>query len=328
MTRLILSSTHCFAPCGALLASILFSTPFVASPGGAAESRFVFDAAGRRVEIADTARIVSIGSSVTEVLYALGLADRISGVDQTSTFPDAAGKKQNVGYMRTLSAEGVLSLAPSLVLAIEGSGPPDVVEVLTKASVPFVLVPEAHDIDGVLRKIRFIANAVGMKAEGEKLALAVREDFDALAAIRAKIATRRKALFVLAIGGGAPIVGGRDSSAAAIFALAGAENAFDRITGYKPASDEAALAAEPDAIVVMAERGHAITAETVFALPAFAATPAAKTKRLIALPGLYLLGFGPRIPHAARDLAAKLYPELQIPALPARPWTGPGDGAQ
>ena len=305
-----------------------FAILLLAAVAAAAEPRVVIDAAGRRVVIADASRIVAIGGSVTEILYALGAADRIVGVDQTSTFPDAASQKKNVGYMRALSAEGVLSLAPTLVLAIEGSGPPDVMEVLSKASVPFVLVPEAHDPEGALRKIRFIAKAIGAQGEGERIALAVREDFDVLAAIRGKIERRRKALFVLAIGGGAPIVGGRDSSAAAIFALAGVDNAFDRISGYKPASDEAALAAEPDAIVVMAERGHTMTAETLFSLPAFAATPAAKAQRLIALPGLYLLGFGPRTAHAARDLAAKLYPELKIPALPARAWTGPGDGAQ
>lgn len=322
MTQSAFRSIRCCAMVAVLAAMLLSAAAQAAQP------KFVVDAAGRRVEIADASRIVAIGGSVTEILYALGMADRIVGVDQTSTFPDATGRKPNVGYMRALSAEGVLSLAPTLVLAIEGSGPSDVIEVLTKASVPFVLVPEAHDPEGVLRKIRFIADAIGAQAEGEKVALKVREDFDALSAIRGKIERRRKALFVLAIGGGAPIVGGRDSSAAAIFALAGADNAFDRITGYKPASDEAALAAEPDAIVVMAERGHAMTAEAVFSLPAFAATPAAKAQRLIALPGLYLLGFGPRTAHAARDLVAKLYPELKIPALPARPWTGPGDGAQ
>jgi iron complex transport system substrate-binding protein len=59
-------------------------------------------------------------------------------------------------------------------------------------------------------------------------------------------------------------------------------------------------------------------------MPAFANTPAAKTKTLIGLPGLYLLGFGPRTPHAARDLAAALYPEANIPALPARSWTSTG----
>jgi iron complex transport system substrate-binding protein len=85
--------------------------------------------------------------------------------------------------------------------------------------------------------------------------------------------------------------------------------------------DEMVLAAAPEAVVVMSERDHALSADTVFALPAFAGTPAAKTRTLVGLPGLYLLGFGPRSAHAAHDLAARLYPELNLPSLPERPWT-------
>jgi iron complex transport system substrate-binding protein len=106
-----------------------------------AQSRTITDAAGRKIEIKDTSRIVSIGGAVTEILYALGLGEKIIAVDSTSTFPSAALKKANVGYMRTLSPEGVLKMSPSLVLAIEGSGPPDAIEILEHASVPFVLVP-------------------------------------------------------------------------------------------------------------------------------------------------------------------------------------------
>jgi iron complex transport system substrate-binding protein len=230
--------------------------------------------------------------------------------------------------MRALSAEGVLSIAPSLVLAIEGSGPPDVIDVLSRASVPFVLVPEARDPQAVARKIRFVAEAAGVPARGEEVARAVLEDFTTLAAIRERIGNHRKALFVLALGNGAPIVGGNDTSASAIFTLAGIDNALPQMTGFKPAADEAAFAASPDAIVMMDERNHALTADAVFALAAFSGTPAAKARRLISLPGTYLLNFGPRAGHAARDLAAAMYPELRLPPLPARPWTGPGEGAR
>jgi iron complex transport system substrate-binding protein len=292
------------------------------------EVHTVTDAAGRKVAIADTSRIVSIGGAVIEILYALGLEQRIVAVDTTGSYPPTAKSKPNVGYMRALSAEGVLSLAPTLILAIEGSGPPDVVEVLAKASVPFVLVPEARDPDAIARKIRFVADAAGVPTEGEKLARAVMEDFAALADARKRIRERRKALFVLAMGNGAPIIGGGDTSASAIFDLAGADNAFSAIKGFKPAADEAAVAANPEAIVIMAERDHALTADAVFSMPAFAGTAAAKSRRLVSMPGSYLLNFGPRAAHAARDLSAALYPELSIPSLPQRPWTAPGEGAR
>lgn len=291
---------------------------------GAAQGRTITDAAGRKVEVTEASRIVAIGGSVTEILFALGAGDRIIGVDQTSTFPAAAREKKNVGYMRALSPEGVLSLAPSLIIAIEGAGPPEAMEVLKRASVPLVIVPEVHDEGGIVRKIRLIAETIGI--DGSALAKAVVADFATLADIRARITAHRKAVFVLALGGGTPIVAGKGTSAEAIMTLAGANNALTGMTGFKPAVAEATLAAEPDAVVIMADRDHTMSPDSLFALPAFAGTPAARHRRLIGLPGLYLLGFGPRTAHAARDLAAALYPELKLPTLPERPWTGAGEG--
>jgi iron complex transport system substrate-binding protein len=286
-----------------------------------AQSRTVTDAAGRKVEIKDTSRIVAIGGAVTEVLYALGLGERIVAVDSTSTFPEAAQQKTNVGYMRTLAPEGVLKVSPTLILAIEGSGPKEAIEILEHASVPFVLVPEAKDAEGVARKIRFIAEIAGVPEKGEEVARAVLDDFAALSRALAGIKQRRKAAFILSMGGGSPIVGGAGTSADAVFKLADVDNALASVNGFKPANEEAMMIAAPEAVVVMSERGHTMTPESLFAMPGLAGSPAARTRNVVDLPGLYLLGFGPRTAHAARDLAAALYPEGKIPALPTRPWT-------
>src|SRR5690349_12078465 len=114
------------------LAGMLGTAFASASPRWAhAGTTIVVDAAGRKVEIADASRIVSIGGAVTEILYALGLKERIVAIDSTSLYPpDAAREKPSVGYMRALSAEGVLGLNPSLVLASEGSGPKETIAVL------------------------------------------------------------------------------------------------------------------------------------------------------------------------------------------------------
>ncbi len=149
----------------------------------------------------------------------------------------------------------------------------------------------------------------------------VAADLATLAADRAKIIKHRKAVFMLSMGGGAPLLAGERTAAADIFALAGVDNALAGFAGYKPASEESAMAAEPDAVVIMAERGHVMTPDAVFATAAFAGTPAARDRRLIALPGSYLLGFSPRVAHAAQDLAAAVYPELGLAPLPPRPWT-------
>jgi iron complex transport system substrate-binding protein len=296
----------------------LFSIPPLAAH---AETRTVTDAAGRSVTVSDTSRIVAIGGAITEILYALGLEDRIVAVDLTSDFPSRTKEKESVGYMRTLSPEGVLSVNPTLVLAMQGSGPKEAIDVLEKASVPFVLVPEAHDGDGVLAKIRFVADAVGAHDAGEALAQDVAADLAALAEDRARIAQRRKAVFMLSMGGGAPLIAGDHTAADDIFKLAGVDNALSGYSGYKPANEESAMAASPDAVVIMAERSDQMTPDAVFANAAFAGTPAARDRKLVALYGSYLLGFGPRTAHAARDLAAAMYPELDLPPLPERPWT-------
>jgi iron complex transport system substrate-binding protein len=294
--------------------------PFAPRSAEAAESRPVIDASGRKVEIGDTSRIVTIGAAVTEIVFALGHGGNVVGVDQTSSFPPEALRKPNVGYMRTLAAEGVISLAPTLVLAVEGSGPPDVIQILSRAAIPFVLVPEGHDEQSVLRKVRFIADALGERAKGEDMAQAITTDFSAMRAVRERIGERRKAVFVLAVGGGTPTVGGRGTSADGIFALAGVDNAIRGMNGYKPADAESTLQSAPQVVVTMAERSHGLGPDEMFVLPAFAGTPAAREKRLVPIPS-YFLTFGPRTPQAARDLAAAVYPELKLPALPARPWT-------
>lgn len=299
--------------CLALLAA-------VAVIPASADDHAVVDAAGRNVIVTDTSRIVSIGGAVTEILYALGMEDRIVAVDLTSDFPRRAHEKANIGYMRTLSAEGVLSVNPSLIIAIEGSGPKEAIDVLEKASVPFVLVPEAHDAAGVVAKIRFVADAVGAHDKGAAIANDVAADLATVSAAIPPLGERRKAVFVLSMGAGAPLVAGGGTAAADIFALAGVDNALTGFAGYKAASEEAALAASPDAIVMMAERSGGTNPDAVFAATAFAASPAARDRRLVALPGEYMLGFGPRTASAVRDLAAAIYPERSIPFLPPRPW--------
>lgn len=310
--------------CLLALAGAMFVANAVCLAGGA-RAATVVDGQGRTVEVKDASRILSIGGAVTEILFALGLGDRVIAVDQTSRYPAAARALPNVGYSRTLAPEGVLSVAPSVILAMEGAGPRSTLDVLENASVPVVIIPDAHDAEGVVRKIEAVAAAVGEPEKGKALADAVRADFAAVGTAVAALEDHPRAVFVLSIGNGTAVVGGHDTSADAMFKLAGVTNAMAGIKGYKPAVDEAAMAADPDAVVVMRGGGQVFDAASVFALPAFRTTPAARDGRLVVLPGSYLLGFGPRAPQAARDLAAMLHRDAAIPALPARPWAAEPD---
>lgn len=265
------------------------------------------------------ARIVAAGGAVTEIIYALGLQDRLVGVDSTSLFPPEALKtKPNIGYVRALSAEGVLSLQPSVVLAIPGAGPATALSLLNEAGIRLALVPDDPSPEGVGTKIEVVGALIGAVEPARRLAEQARQAFAEVEAQREALPQRRRVLFVLSQANGRVLIGGESSSAAAIIALAGGVNAAEGFQGFKPMTDEAIIAAAPDAILTM-RRGDEppLSSETLFAMPAFAQTPAAARKALISMDGLYLLGFGPRTPAAARDLMAALYPERQIPPLKA-----------
>ncbi|WP_245412147.1 heme/hemin ABC transporter substrate-binding protein [Methylocella silvestris] len=264
---------------------------------------------------AEASRIVALGGSITEILYALGAQDKIVGVDSTSLAPPSAlHDKPSIGYVRAISAEGVLSLRPTLVLAIEGAGPPAALELIRTAGAPLDIVPDAPTPEGVRRKIEILGETVGAKDAAAKLNREVGAGFAALDALRARIIKPVRALFVLSFANGRTLVGGRNTSAASMLALAGAVNAAEDVDGYKPMTDEAIASAAPDVVLMMKNGDHRIDAETVFASPAFALTPAAKTRALVALDGLFLLGFGPRTPDAARALIEAFYPSLATAA--------------
>ncbi len=253
-------------------------------------------------------RMVAAGGVITEIVYALGRQDLLVGVDTTSLFPAAALKdKAQVGYVRALSPEGVLSLRPTDLLAVEGAGPPDALKVIAEAGVRVERVGEDTSEAGVAGRIRAIGRFVGAEGEANTLAARVEEGFAGLKRRREAVAARKRVLFVLSLQNGRVMVGGAKSSADAIIRYAGAVNAADSVEGFKPLTDEGLIAAAPDAILMMSHNDHAASPDQVFGIPSLSATPAAKTRSLIAMDGLYLLGFGPRTPDAAGDLMTALY---------------------
>jgi iron complex transport system substrate-binding protein len=212
--------------------------------------------------------------------------------------------------MRQLSAEGVLGLNPSLVLAMQGSGPKETMDVLEAAKVPLVLVPEVHSEDGLLEKVRLVGHAMGADARAACLTAAVTNDLAQLRELRAKVTKPVRVMFVMSLLSGRAMVAGQNTSANEIIKLSGGVNAIDSYDGYKMINDEAIVAAKPDVVLSIPRSRDSLEAEAVYAHPAFAMTPVAANKAFISMEGLYLLGFGPRTAAAARDLSIKLYPSL------------------
>ncbi|SEA90620.1 heme/hemin ABC transporter substrate-binding protein [Rubrimonas cliftonensis] len=270
-------------------------------------------AAGAMVAVAAVAaaqeRLVIAGPGVTEIVFALGAGARVVGVDALSTHPPEADALPDVGYFRRLSAEGLLSLSPDMVLAAESAGPHEILAQLGAAGVGVARIPDADDPDGVPARIDAVATAIGTQAAAGPLIADYRRR---LAQARAAVAARpggARALFVLGMQGGAPVVAGAGTVADAMIREAGAVNAADGFEGFRPMSPEALVGARPDVVLMLPERLKAVGgARALLAEPGFGATPAGREGRVATMEAGLLLRLGPRSADAVAQLAELLAP--------------------
>ena len=248
------------------------------------------------------ARIVALGGALTEVVYLLGAESMLVGTDTTSLFPEAALKTAKVGYMRQLSAEGLLSLKPDAVVGTTEAGPSVVLDQLRSAGVRVELVKADHTWDEVRRKV----SAVGQVTGRERAAQALQAQLDAQwASVQQSVASaarRPRALFILSHGG-SPMVAGTGTAADALIRFAGATNAITQFAGYRPLTAEAMASAAPEVLLNSTQGIAALGGEAAFwQRPELALTPAFRRKALVVMEASHLLGFGPRLPAAVREL--------------------------
>ncbi|MEM9969647.1 MAG: ABC transporter substrate-binding protein [Pseudomonadota bacterium] len=253
-------------------------------------------------------RIVSVGGPITEIIYALGEEERLIARDTTSVFPPEANDLPDVGYMRRLSAEGVLSVAPDLIIARDTSGPPEAMDQLKAASVPVVLVRDGFSAEAVIDAIETVGEAIGVEEKADVLAAKVKTELDELAVKVASLEAKKRVLFVLSLDGGRMNAAGSKTGANGIIELAGGVNIMaDQYSGYKLVDAEAIISAAPDVIVMMDGRGnHASRREEVLSLPQVKLTPAGENEAFLTVPGA-ALGFGPRAGQFGLDLFEALY---------------------
>lgn len=261
-------------------------------------------------------RVIAIGGALVETIYALdaqnGARSALVATDTTSTYPEAAQRLPKVGYQRALSAEGLLSLHPDLILASTEAGPPGVLTQVRQAGVEVLSFPERHDAETVRRKITGIAEILGVGARGKALLTRFDDAWQhAQAIVEASRLTRRqqqpRVLFVFSHAGNQAFVAGRKTAADAMLGYAGVCNVMQGFNGYRPLSAEALVTAAPDIVLTTDESCTAVGgAAALLAMQGFAATPAGKSKRLVSMDALFMLGFGPRLPDAVMILNRRL----------------------
>lgn len=256
-------------------------------------------------------RVIAVGGALTELIYELGAQGELVGVDSTSLYPAAATKLPNVGYARTLAAEGLLSLAPTMVVATEEAGPPAVLRQLESAKVPLHVLRAEHRFEGVLERTQRLGELLGRNREAAALTARLQADWAASRASVAKLAAGHRAprvLFVLSNAANQARIAGSATAADAMIVYAGAANALGEAQGYKMLSPEAAIAAAPDVILATTQGVEATGGlEGLLKLPGLAQTPAGQNKRVVVMETMELLGFGPRTPKALTTLAQALH---------------------
>ena len=254
-------------------------------------------------------RIVSVGGALTEIVYALGAQGELVGVDTTSLYPVVAQQLPQVGYARTLSAEGVLSLAPTQLIATEEAGPQAVLRQMRDAGVPVAVLNANNQFEGLLDRVKQVGRIMGRADPAARLAQALQQQWNgALGKVRQRQHAPVRVLFILAHAPNQVMVGGRETGADAMLAYAGAVNVMGGqggFAGYKPLTPEAVIAARPD-VVLVTDQGLKASGgvDGILKLPGLAQTPAGRQHRIVSQEAMLLLGFGPRMPQALAELDA------------------------
>jgi len=249
-------------------------------------------------------RIVTIGGALTEIVYALEEESRLVGNDTTSYYPKRAEDLSKVGYQRALSAEGVLSLNPDMLILTDEAGPPSVISQIKSTGITILEVKAGRTLDDVKTTINVIAKVLHRENEARALIAKLDKDIEQLAKAKQSKKKYKRVMFVLQHNGGAPMVAGTGTAADSMVKLSGASNVVTDYQGYKPLTPEAAVVLKPD-VILITKQGleQAGGKEALLKSPGLSLTPAAKQGNVIALDSLFMLGFGPRTIEAAIKLS-------------------------
>ncbi|RON62457.1 hemin ABC transporter substrate-binding protein [Pseudomonas fluorescens] len=258
-------------------------------------------------------RWVSAGGALSEWVSALGGESKLVGVDTTSQHPDALKALPSIGYQRSLSAEGILSLRPDILIGTEEMGPPPVLAQVKAAKVQVELFSAQPDLPTLEKNVTHLGQLLGAEAQAKQLLQRYQQQLDAQKARVSEAQSRNKSpgvLLLLGHAGGKPLIAGKDTAADWLLQQAGGRNLATH-TGYKPFSVESLASLDPE-VLVFADRaltGEAAKAALFKENPILNSSRAAKAGRVLELdPTLLVGGLGPRLPAALKTLSDGFYP--------------------
>ncbi|PKA37062.1 iron complex transport system substrate-binding protein [Streptomyces sp. BvitLS-983] len=273
----------------------------------------VASADGHTVTVEDTSRVVPLTGSLNEIVFTLGLGEQVVARDITATFEQAADLPV-VTRAHDVSAESVLSLKPTVVLADTTTGPAEAISQIRDAGIPLVVLDPPKELDDIGPRIEAVAGALGVAEAGKAL---VERTEQRIGKVRADVpdlpAADRPRVAFLYLRGSASVylLGGRESGAGSLLEAAGALDAGKQSglrKDFTAITSEALAKAAPDAILVMAKGLKSVDGiDGLVKIPGVAETPAGMDRRVVSIDDGVLLNYGPRTDQVLADLVDQLY---------------------
>jgi len=291
-----------------ILLSLLVGTISACQPSY--QPGVIMDDSGRHISLDKIPqRIVSHVPSVTEILFALGLDEKVVGVSDYCDYPEAAKLKEKVGGFYNPSVEKIVELDPDLVFTYEGEEL--LMNQLDELEITYIVL-QPEDIDGILSNIELIGKVTGVESRAEELV----EDMQARISYVAErvIGTPRPRVFyTYAITDlNNPWTAGPGSFGDSLISMAGGENIGAKAsTPWPQFSIEEVVSSDPEVIIVSVVHGTAVTPiEELKLHPAWRETTAIKHDRIHIIDGNLIERSGPRIVQGLEEMARIIHPEL------------------
>ncbi len=262
----------------------------------------------------DTSRIVVAGGSITEILFFLNESKNIVAVDTTSNYPEDAKNYPSIGYVRALSAEGVLSLKPTLIIGEKDMGPENVLEQLKKTKIELRVLDEKNSVKGIQDKVSCIASILGKnKDDNFEKNISLEKSVSKLKIIsKANSKKNIRGLVILMMQGTSPVVAGRNTSGGDFLKMIGSKNTMSSFEGWKPAGKEAILLSNPNFILITKRATKSYGSLNSFLKESgIEMTEAARTQNVFSLDGMSFLGFGPRTINSGLEISDKIYEKFK-----------------
>lgn len=294
-----------------LVASVVGLT--VLSACSSAEPATTTTEAVPAASVEDTSRIVSLNGDLTEIIFALGAGDRVVGIDLTTTYPPDATNLPDVGLSRSLSAESVISLAPTLVIGDTQVEPASAIEQIRQAGIPVLILPAEVTLEGVPRKIARVGEILGLEAQADALTAQVQAEIDAALDLAAGATSAPRVAYLYVRGPETLLLFGNGMPTHFLIEAAGGVDAPSEVDVLfaEDLSAERLVTAQPDVLMTPTAGFDIIGGLDAFlALPGVADTPAGQNRAVLTYDEALVLGMGPRVGEALMQMVRDLHPEL------------------